>query len=151
MKYVHTNIISEDWRTLSEFYIKVFDCKIVPPLRKQAGDWLSQGTGVKDAKLEGAHLLLPGYGKTGPTLEIYQYSNIEKQELVTPNQRGFGHIAFEVADVEMKVNEIIEHGGKKHGAVTKRTIEGVGLITFIYVRDPDGNLIELQSWELIDN
>lgn len=117
MKYVHTNIISEDWRKLSEFYIKVFGCKIVPALRKQEGEWLSEGTGVKEAKLEGVHLLLPGYGEKGPTLEIYQYGKIEKQKLIAPNQS------------------------------TKRNIEGVGIITFIYVRDPDGNLIELQSWK----
>lgn len=147
MKYAHTNIISEDWRKLSEFYIKVFACKIVPPLRKQEGEWLSEGTGVKEAKLEGVHLLLPGYGEKGPTLEIYQYEKIEKQKLIAPNQRGFGHIAFEVEDVESKLKEVKENGGKENGILTKRKIEGVGIITFIYVRDPDGNLIELQSWK----
>jgi len=147
MKYVHTNIISEDWKKLSEFYINVFGCKIVLPLRKQEGKWLSEGTGVKEAKLEGAHLLLPGYGEEGPTLEIYQYRKIKGQDLVVPNQRGFGHIAFEVEDVESKLKEVKENGGTENGVLTRRKIEGVGMITFIYVRDPDGNLIELQSWK----
>ncbi len=146
MKYAHTNIITKDWNTLSNFYIKVFDCKIVPPIRKQSGEWLSQGTGVKDAKLEGAHLLLPGYGENGPTLEIYQYATLNNQDPVTPNQRGFGHIAFEVENVGEKVKEVLKNGGTENGILTKRKIKDVGTITFIYVRDPDGNLIELQSW-----
>jgi len=147
MKYVHTNIITKDWKKLSDFYIKVFDCKIMPPVRKQEGEWLSQGTGVTKASLEGAHLLLPGYGENGPTLEIYQYAKIKNQTAVSPNQRGFGHIAFEVESVASMVEKIIEHGGSKNGVITSRNIEGVGVISFIYVRDPDGNLIELQNWK----
>ena len=147
MRYAHTNIISNDWKKLSEFYIKIFDCKIISPVRNQSGDWLSKGTGVKDAQLEGTHLLLPGHGENGPTLEIYQYGHVEQQEPVSPNKRGFGHLAFEVESVEKILKEIETNGGKKNGEITSRVIDGVGKITFVYTRDPDGNLIELQSWE----
>lgn len=147
MKFAHTNIVSADWKVLSDFYIKTFDCKIVPPIRKQSGEWLEKGTGLKNAKLEGAHLLLPGYGENGPTLEIYQYERVEKQDLVSPNKRGFGHIAFEVESVEVVLKDLERNGGKAFGEVTKRVVENVGEITFIYARDPEGNLIELQSWK----
>lgn len=147
MRYAHTNIISNDWKKLSEFYIKIFECKIVPPLRNQSGDWLSKGTGVKDAKLEGAHLLLPGHGENGPTLEIYQYGQVEQQNPVSPNKRGLGHLAFEVESVEKILKKIESNGGKENGEITSRIINGVGKITFVYARDPEGNLIELQSWE----
>ncbi|MEQ9414449.1 MAG: hypothetical protein RIF39_11490, partial [Cyclobacteriaceae bacterium] len=99
MRFAHTNIVSKNWKVLADFYIKTFDCKIIPPIRKQAGEWLEKGTGLKNAKLEGAHLLLPGYGADGPTLEIYQYASVEDQDSVLPNKRGFGHIAFEVENV----------------------------------------------------
>lgn len=147
MRYVHTNIISLDWKKLSEFYIETFDCQILPPLRSQSGDWLSRGTGVKNAKLEGVHLLLPGHGKKGPTLEVYQYDQIESQEPINPNTRGFGHLAFEVDDVKMVVDKIILHGGSSFGEITSRQVNGVGEITFVYARDPEGNLIELQNWK----
>ena len=88
MRFAHTNIVSNDWKALVDFYVNAFDCKIVPPIRKQHGEWLDQGTGMQNAKLEGAHLLLPGHGETGPTLEIYQYENIAPQEAVLPNNRG---------------------------------------------------------------
>lgn len=147
MKFAHTNIISRNWKALADFYIKTFNCKIVPPVRKQSGKWLDQGTGLKDAKLEGAHLLLPGHGENGPTLEIYQYKNLEQQNPVSPNKRGFGHIAFEVESVEAVLKILERNGGNAFGEITKRVVEEVGEITFIYARDPEGNLIELQSWK----
>ena len=147
MKFVHTNIISTDWKTLVDFYIKTFDCKLIPPVRKQFGAWLDQGTGVKNAQLEGAHLLLPGHSEYGPTLEIYQYSNIESSTNSKPNTKGFGHIAFEVDSVELVLEKLIRNGGSAQGSITKREIEEVGEITFVYARDPEGNLIELQSWK----
>lgn len=146
MRFAHTNIVSIDWKKLVNFYINTFNCKIIPPIRNQSGLWLEIGTGLKNAKLEGAHLLLPGHGENGPTLEIYQYADIENQEAIPPNKRGFGHIAFEVEDFDGVLQKIELNGGKKFGEISKRTINGVGEITFIYARDPEGNLIELQNW-----
>ena len=147
MRFAHTNIVSKDWKKLADFYIKTFHCKIIPPIRNQSGKWLDKGTGVNNAKLEGAHLLLPGHGNKGPTLEIYQYVQIENQELIMPNKRGFGHIAFAVESVEETFATLVKNGGKACGEITTREVEGVGVITFIYARDPEGNLIELQSWK----
>ncbi len=147
MRFAHTNIVSSDWKRLAEFYINVFECKIIPPVRKQSGDWLEIGTGLEDAKLEGAHLLLPGYEENGPTLEIYQYEVIEKQEAIAPNKRGFGHIAFEVENVDSILEQIIHNGGQAFGSITRKIVDGVGELTFVYARDPDGNLIEVQHWK----
>ncbi len=146
MKYVHTNIISKDWRKLSRFYIEVLDCKLVPPVRKQEGGWLEAGTGVSKAKLEGAHLLLPGWGEQGPTLEIHQYEEIETQPAINPNKQGYAHIAFEVEDVETVLGKIKAAGGSANGQISRTEIEGIGEITFVYARDPEGNLVEIQHW-----
>ncbi|NRA51214.1 MAG: VOC family protein [Phaeodactylibacter sp.] len=147
MRYAHTNIISKDWKQLAEFYIEVFDCELLPPVRKLSGDWLSKGTGVKDSAFEGAHLLLPGHGEHGPTLEIFQYTEIIGQEPVLPNQRGFGHLAFEVDNVEVMLEKLLANGGTNFGGITTKVVEGVGELTFVYARDPEGNLVELQHWE----
>lgn len=146
MRFAHTNIVSTNWKELANFYVKTFNCTILPPIRKQSGKWLDSGTGLTNAQLEGAHLLLPDHGKNGPTLEIYQYKNIENQDFVPPNKRGFGHIAFEVKDVTVVLQNLKENGGQALGKLTKREIKDVGEITFVYARDPEGNLIELQSW-----
>ena len=146
MRFAHTNIISKDWQRLANFYIQVFGCEIIPPERNQSGEWLSRGTGVKNAHLRGAHLRLPGYGDAGPTLEIYQYHEVLDSPKPFSNREGFGHIAFEVDDVEEIAKKIVEHGGSRYGEIIRREIEGLGIITFTYIRDPDGNIIELQNW-----
>ena len=146
MRYAHTNIIARDWKKLADFYTEVFECRFKPPKRSQAGDWLARGTGVPGASLEGVHLLLPGSGEDGPTLEIYTYGDIEEASVGPANRRGFSHIAFEVEDVETIATKLVEHGGSLAGEVTERAIDGVGIITYVYARDPEGNLIELQSW-----
>lgn len=146
MRYAHTNIVAKNWRTLADFYIAVFGCTFEPPERNQAGDWLSQGTGVADAALQGAHLLLPGHGANGPTLEIYSYAQIEPLGPGPANRQGLGHLAFEVDDVAATVEQVLAQGGSLAGTITERTIEGVGELSFVYARDPEGNLLELQCW-----
>ena len=74
--YKHTNIIARDWKTLAVFYEKVFGCVRVPPERNLSGEWLEKGTGVPGARLTGVHLRLPGHGEDGPTLEMFQYSEM---------------------------------------------------------------------------
>lgn len=146
-KYVHTNIISRDWKKLVDFYINVFGCTPVPPERNLEGDWLEKGTGVKNAALKGMHLLLPGFEKGGPTLEIFQY-NQNENKLMPPmaNREGYGHIAFHVDSVEEMLEKVVAAGGKKIGEVVKKEF-AKGALIFTYAADPEGNLLELQTWE----
>lgn len=146
-KYKHTNIVAGDWQKLAEFYEEVFGCQRVEPERHLSGRWLDQGTGVANAELAGIHLRLPGVGKEGATLEIFQYSNSEDRNETKVNQLGFGHIAFEVDDVPNALREVLSHGGCTVGKVVKHKVPGVGVLTFIYAADPEGNIIELQNWE----
>jgi predicted enzyme related to lactoylglutathione lyase len=146
MKYKHTNIIAGDWRALARFYEDVFGCVRVPPERNLSGDWLAEGTGVPGAALAGAHLRLPGCGDAGPTLEIFQYARNEPKPAPAANREGFSHIAFEVDDVAAVLQTVIARGGSAVGSVVSRDVEGVGRLTFAYAADPEGNILELQSW-----
>jgi len=145
-RYKHTNIIARDWNALAVFYEKVFGCVRVPPERHLFGEWLEKGTGVPGARFSGVHLRLPGYGDGGPTLEIYQYSENAPKPPPMANREGFGHIAFEVEDVADTAALVLRHGGGKIGEVTRSVVEGVGILTFVYLADPEGNIIELQTW-----
>lgn len=100
MRFAHTNIAAKNWKLLSEFYMKVFNCKVKPPERKLSGSWLDRATGLFKAELEGVHLLLPGHGDNGPTLEIFSYKDTHETGPIMANYIGFTHIAFEVDDVE---------------------------------------------------
>lgn len=147
VKYKHTNIVARDWQKLAGFYEKVFGCVRVLPERHLSGDWLEEGTGVSGAQLSGIHLRLPGFDGEGPTLEIFQYAHSEAKPETKANREGFGHIAFEVDDVSSALREVLSHGGSEVGKTVSRQIPGVGLLTFVYVADPEGNIIELQSWK----
>ena len=146
MKYVHTNIISEDWKILADFYINVFECTPTLPERNLSGNWLDKGTGLSNASLKGIHLRLPGYGVEGPTLEIFQYDNMIEKGNVAANRKGLGHLAFHVEDVETTLNKVITFGGSAVGDIAIKRVESIGVLTFIYVIDPEENLIELQNW-----
>ena len=70
-RYVHTDLIAHNWRTLAGFYQSVFGCIPIPPQRDYCRDDIAAGTGVQGAPLQGVHLRLPGCGDNGPTLEIF--------------------------------------------------------------------------------
>ena len=147
MRYVHTNIIAKDWKKLAHFYVDVFGCKVKPPERDLSGDWLDNATALTNAHLQGIHLILPGYGENGPTLEIFSYEKMDERVPMMANHSGFTHIAFEVNDVESTFTKVLKNGGEKLGEIIEKEIKNVGVIKFTYLRDPEGNIIEIQSWE----
>ncbi len=146
-RFVHVNLVAADWRGLAAFYQEVFGCVPVPPERHLEGKWLSRATGVSDAVLEGIHLRLPGEGERGPTLEIFQYSEVLERLRPVANRHGFGHIAFEVDDVAEALKRIYAAGGGAIGEQVSTMIDGVGIIAFAYATDLEGNIIELQQWK----
>lgn len=148
--YRHTNIIARDWRALSSFYKDVFGCTVATAERDYAGDWLATGTGVPNATLQGVHLRLPGWGEAGPTLEIFSYGDtLEDPRNAKANKQGFAHIAFEVDDVAAFHQRILDHGGQSIGEVVEKKLGETTLI-FVYVGDPEGNIIELQHFRRAD-
>lgn len=146
-RYGHTNLIADDWERLADFYEQVLDCKRVLPGRDMRGDWLDRGTGLAGAHCTGVHLRLPGWGDGGPTLEIFHYDEQPERPPVAVNRPGFGHICFRVDDVRAKYDEILAAGGRAVGDVVSTVIEGKGHITWCYVTDPEGNVVELQRWQ----
>lgn len=146
-KYVHTNIISENWIRLAGFYETVFGCSRVLPERDMSGGWIEDGTGVPGARVKGIHLRLPGHGENGPTLEIFEYNYASTGMIKKINEAGIVHIAFHVDDVEQALADVISNGGSRLAKTVTKDISDVGLLTFVYARDPDGNIIELQNWK----
>ena len=145
-RYVHTNLIARDWQKLSRFYQDLFGCVPVPPERHYKGRDLERGTGVAGTELHGAHLRLPGHGQNGPTLEIYSYTVQVGGEAPAVHRSGFGHIAFSVPDVEKALKLVLAAGGKSVGEVVTLQVATGARVTWCYLTDPEGNIIELQSW-----
>ena len=143
-RYLHTNIVAAEWRSLADFYAGVFGCEEVPPQRDLSGDELERGTGVAGAAFRGVHLRLPGHGPGGPTLEIFQYQQLEERAPAAANRLGLAHLAFAVEDVEQARAEVIAWGGRSVGDIVTTRIDEHRSATWCYVTDPEGNIIELQ-------
>lgn len=145
IKYVHTNIIARDWQKLAQFYIEVFECKPYGPKRDLSGEWIEQMTGIKNVKVKGIHLSLPGC-ELGPTLEIFSYEPEGENQERHISKQGFGHLAFHVDSVEEVLKKALACGAKQYGEIVKKQYETLGLLTAVYISDPEGNLIEIQNW-----
>lgn len=147
MKYVHTNIIARDWKSLAQFYIDVFECQIAPPERDLRGAWADDLAGITNVRIRGAHLTLPGY-TNGPTLEIFQYEpDREGEAAPAVNRPGYSHLAFEVDSVEEVTEKLLQNGGQLVGKIIHNPVPGVGTLTAVYTRDPEGNIIEIMHWD----
>ncbi|MEW6511126.1 MAG: VOC family protein [Bacteroidota bacterium] len=146
-RYVHTNLIARDWRALAQFYQSVFGCVPVPPERNFSGRELERGTGIEGAALRGTHLRMPGWGDSGPTLEIFTYDRLQDASASALNRPGFGHIAFAVEDVVLARQEVLAAGGGAVGDIVTLRVATGAEVTWCYVADPEGNIIELQRWQ----
>lgn len=149
VRYVHTNLIARDWRRLAQFYENVFGCRPVPPQRDLSGPEMAAGTGIRGARLQGLHLRLPGSGPHGPTLEIFEYSESADDVPRAVNRPGFAHIAFAVDSVIEARAHVLANGGTPVGDVVTVSVSTDARVTWCYVRDPEGNIIELQSWDRV--
>ena len=145
-KYVHTNLIAQDWRKIVDFYQQVFGCTTVVADSHLSGRWLGQMSSVPHAEIRLTHLRLPGCGDEGPTLEIIQYNQQEEAQPTAANRPGFGHIAFAVDDVKTAHEAVLAAGGGSVGELVAADLAGRGRLTVVYATDPEGNIIELQHW-----
>ncbi len=146
--FAHVNIVTDNWRKLADFYIAVFNCVPLYPERDLKGDWLDKLTGITNAHLTGIHLALPGYNNNLPTVEIFQYDKNEANLPAVTNRKGFGHIAFKVDNVQEIVDKLLLHGGTTLGQLVETTVKEAGKLTVVYAKDIDGNIIEIQHWEI---
>jgi predicted enzyme related to lactoylglutathione lyase len=144
-RYVHTNIIARDWQAMAGFYEAVFGCTRVPPERDLSGPAMEAGTGLPAAHLRGLHLRLPGYGEDGPTVEIFTYDRLEARPAPAVNRPGLGHLAFGVEDVAAARAAVLAAGGRSVGEIVTVQVAPGRSVTWCYVTDPEGNIIELQS------
>ncbi|MFZ9856860.1 MAG: VOC family protein [Roseiflexaceae bacterium] len=144
MRFGHINIVARDWRRLVTFYVDVFACELLQPERNLAGPTIDAGLGVAGASLQGVHLRLPGYGDSGPTLEIYEYQPLIDMP-ASVRRSGFGHIAFQVDDIAAVQTQVVHAGGALVGEIVT-TNAGARRISWCYVTDPEGNGVELQTW-----
>ena len=147
IRFAHTNLIAKNPPLLIAFYRDVLGCRSIGEQRDLSGDWVDRLTGIAGAHIFGEHLALPGYDKGGPTLEIFGYDAVVSNTSPGVNASGFTHIAFGVEDVAKTLASVLSHGGGQIGELVERRYDDGWTITVVYASDPEGNILELQSWK----
>ena len=146
IKYAHTNLIANDVPLLVSFYRDVLGCRSIGETRDLCGGWVDQLTGIPGAHIFGEHLALPGYSAGGPTLEIFGYDAVVPHTAPGVNASGFTHIAFAVDDVLQTLQDVLSRGGGQVGKLVEKRYDDGRTICVVYATDPEGNILELQSW-----
>jgi glyoxylase I family protein len=75
-----------------------------------------------------------------------EYNVLEDTPDVAVNRPGLGHIAFVVDDVPDAREAVLAAGGRPAAEVVTLTTATGSKVTWVYVTDPEGNVIELQAW-----
>ncbi len=104
-------------------------------------------TGIPNAHIVGEHLVLPGYDKNHPTIEIFSYDQKEGDFTHRINTFGIAHLAFEVDNVSETLEKVLAKGGGIVGELVHAEYEDGRNATFVYATDIEGNILELQSWD----
>jgi catechol 2,3-dioxygenase-like lactoylglutathione lyase family enzyme len=144
-QFRHTNLIARDMDRLVAFYKNVFGFAEAGPERARSGEWLDRHTGLKDVELRVLHLRLPDAPPHATELEIISYRSLAPAVQPELNRPGFAHVCFGVDDVKAAYDAVMAAGGSPQGEIIKKTTPAGGMATAVYVRDPEGNIIELSD------
>ena len=144
-QFRHTNLIARDMDALVAFYKNVFGFVEAGPERQREGDWLDRHTGLTKVNLRVLHLRLPDAPPHATELEIISYRNLAATVRPELNRPGFAHVCFGVEDVKAAFDAVLAAGGSPQGEIIQKTTPAGGMATAVYVRDPEGNIIELSD------
>ena len=85
---------------------------------------------------------MPGFEENAPVLELYQYAKTEERAVPRVNDPGYSYISFDVSDVAAMADAVLAAGGSRLGSIADLE-DPNGIVTFAYLRDPEGNIVEL--------
>ncbi|WP_320202224.1 VOC family protein [Agrobacterium sp. rho-13.3] len=142
MKLVHINLVARDAEALAAFYIDVLKCELLRAPKVLSGEKVSLGNGLPDSEILTIWLKFPALER--PFLEIHQHKTTHSRDQPRVNEPGFGHLSFQMDDINNVLSKIIHAGGQQIGQITDfGTPDKPYLIA--YARDPEGNVLELEQ------
>jgi catechol 2,3-dioxygenase-like lactoylglutathione lyase family enzyme len=134
----HTSFTVTDIQKSVKFWAKQLGFSVASVSPRQ-GKWQEDVTGVTNASLMVAHL----YGH-GQHIEFIQYlSGAVDGEAPTPALRCTAHVCLETNDIQKTWDELMRGGASAQGKIASVTTGAVSGSKAVYIRDPNGILIEL--------
>ena len=142
VRFDQVKILSRDLEALARFYEEALDCEvIVRPLSTDSV--VARGVGVPGGTVTLCTLRLPGRGGRGPVLELYSVDGDRPEGW--DYLPGNGQLAFHVDDLESAIGRVLAAGGSQLGEVVEWQGPSGATARFVYLRDPEGNIIDLYS------
>lgn len=134
----HTGFFTHDLAGTLEFWTGVMGFEAQPTVTR-AAPWVEGFTGVPGATLKIAHVF--GHGAH---LEFIEFASAGLPPVPVPTQQPLNaHVCFKVADLQAVHDAILAGGGGNVGQITTITEGGIAGSKGLYMRDPNGILIEL--------
>lgn len=112
LRFIHVNIISEDWKRTIGFYESICDSEWFGGMKDHSGGYKSKVIGIEGVHVVGQHLWLKGLGKGFPTLEIFSYSVPGNANACDENALGINAVGFVAEDRAKLADAIVKSGGK---------------------------------------
>ena len=134
----HTNIVVSDMARTKRFYTETLGLEISLEVSIEDSEF-SRGAGLTDTRVAATFFSVPG---SNTLVETFQYLNPSSRPMPSDskaNDMGFGHICFEVADIQQAYRSLRDKGVEF--ASTPVTM-GNG-VRWCYFYGPDGERLEL--------
>ncbi|MDR0779349.1 MAG: VOC family protein [Pseudomonadales bacterium] len=132
----HTGITVSDLDRSIRFYRDVLGCQISRTIRAE-GPNFEAITGVPGCKIDIAFARLPGH-----IIELLCYREpLGKVSTLRPNDPGFTHLCLKVDDLGRVTQQVLAAGFEVMGTTLRD-----GAPSPVYVRDPDGVVLELMQY-----
>ncbi len=134
----HVGLVVSDLDEAVNFYVRAFEMQVALIEDDTYVDSVAIGIPDRPVRLRGATL-----SGGGANIELHQYLTPSGAATREVFETGFGHIAFDVSDIEAAYEQLKDLGVQfntlpqliEHGTLTGRR--------WVYGKDPWGNVIEL--------
>jgi catechol 2,3-dioxygenase-like lactoylglutathione lyase family enzyme len=140
MLFQQVKFTSADPTSLATFYESALGCRTVLA-NTELDETAAAAIGVPGFTVSITILSLPWRDDAGPTLELISFGAGMPEG--SPFRPGQGQIAFLVDDVTESVESVLSGGGSMFGEVRKWTAPSGNNVEFVFMRDPEGNVIDL--------
>jgi len=142
----HTAIVVRNLDLMLDFYVAVLGLQVIRRVELDSAEF-QYGIAVAGSRARVVHLAIPG---SDTCLELFEFAAVEAPEAVPPsNAAGYRHVAFIVDDMEEACQTLRASGLQMLSRPVALNEPGVDPnLLFMYFRDPEGNIIELNNVSL---
>jgi glyoxylase I family protein len=144
-RFRHVAVVANDLSKLVDFYTQILGFEVKRRYEIKSADF-QNGVGVPGAEAMGVHMTIPN---SNVELEMFQFTAPLMNVSGPPqpaNQPGYRHMALIVDNLQDAYSELKSNGITflSEPIIFKEPKEVAGF-QFVYFRDPEGNIVELNQ------